>query len=483
MEQKYTDLLQKAAAWIEAHKEEFISEIQGLVRIPSVSRQDLAEENAPFGPDCRKVLDYFLERGRFYGFDAEDLQGCAGAITFGDKENSLGVIAHLDVVPVGEGWVYPPFGATYLPEYDVIIGRGAGDNKGPAVAGLFALRMLRDFHWPLRHGLRLIGGMSEETGMQDMEMLREKGFSFPRLSLVPDARFPVNFAQKGSIDSTLSCPCTGNLIAFDAGSVRNVIPDLAECTLTLEIEKVKAAFACLPEEDLEKLELLPCEEGTHILAHGKAGHAAAPALSDNAIARLSRALTLSGILEGDCKKAMAELCALSADGFGESEGVSYRDEESGELTLVYSVAHLEKGVLSVLTDCRFSISLNGETLENNLKKDWQRRGFSIPFLHRSNPFYLPKEDPRVIALQQLYQEVTGREDPPYAMGGGTYSRAVPRAISFGPGIPGKGVDVSAFLPEGHGGGHGRDEALSLEAIRTCCQIYTVALAMLDEIED
>ena len=57
MNQKYTDLLQKAAAWTEAHKEEFISEIQGLVRIPSVSRRDLAEENAPFGPDCRKVLD------------------------------------------------------------------------------------------------------------------------------------------------------------------------------------------------------------------------------------------------------------------------------------------------------------------------------------------------------------------------------------------------------------------------------------------
>ena len=135
-----TELLARADAWIAAHREEYILELQQIARIPSVSRADLAAPGAPFGPDCRRVLDYALERGRFYGFSTADHDGYAGSITWGDAAHSIGVIAHLDVVPVGDGWVYPPFGATYLPEHDVLIGRGVDDNKSAFVAGLFTGR-------------------------------------------------------------------------------------------------------------------------------------------------------------------------------------------------------------------------------------------------------------------------------------------------------------------------------------------------------
>ena len=103
MQEKYRLLAEKAQAWVEAHKAEFVSEIQGMARIPSVSREDLAQPGAPFGPECRKMLDYALERGRCYGFDVQDYDGYAGAISMGDPENALGVVAHLDVVPVGGG--------------------------------------------------------------------------------------------------------------------------------------------------------------------------------------------------------------------------------------------------------------------------------------------------------------------------------------------------------------------------------------------
>ena len=99
----------------------------------------------------------------------------------------------------------------------------------------------------------------------------------------------------------------------------------------------------------------------------------------------------------------------------------------------------------------------------------------------SEPFYIPVDDPRVVALQALYKDVTGRDDPPYAMGGGTYSRAVPGAISFGPGMPGIKRDYSAFLPEGHGGAHGRDEVLPIDKLLTVSRIYVAALAELDGI--
>ena len=44
-------LNEKIDAWIEAHREELIADIQAFARIRSVSRADLAEPGAPFGPD------------------------------------------------------------------------------------------------------------------------------------------------------------------------------------------------------------------------------------------------------------------------------------------------------------------------------------------------------------------------------------------------------------------------------------------------
>ena len=475
------ELLAKAEEWIAADREEFIAELQGIARIPSVSRADLAQPGAPFGPDCRKVLDYALERGRYYGFDTADHDGYAGSITWGDYDHSIGVIAHLDVVPVGDGWVYPTFGATYLPEHDVLIGRGVDDNKSAFVGGLFAMRMLREFGVPMRHGVRLICGTSEETGMQDMAALRQMGHRFPETSLVPDAGFPVNYAQKGMVDGAITTPCEGNLLQLDAGSVRNVIPDEAACVIAADVEAVRAAMGNVDPADAALVDISAVEGGTRIVAKGKSGHAAFPAGGDNAIGRLARGLAATQLLTGTAKSAIEALATLTADPYGESEGVAFTDEPSGQLTLVYGVAHLKAGVLTISVDSRYPVTMDGAKLEADLRAAWAKLNFAVKEFDLSEPFYIPVEDPRVTALMSLYKDVTGRDDPPYAMGGGTYSRAVPGAISFGPGMPGTKSDYSAFLPEGHGGAHGRDEVLPIDKMLTCCKIYVAALAELDGI--
>lgn len=476
-----TELLARAEEWIAAHREEYITELQAIARIPSVSRADLAAPGAPFGPDCRKVLDYALERGRHYGFDTADHDGYAGSVTWGDYDHAIGVIAHLDVVPVGDGWVYPTFDATYLPEHDVLIGRGVDDNKSAFVAGLFAMRMLREFGVPMRHGVRLICGTSEETGMQDMQALRKMGHRFPDTSLVPDAGFPVNYAQKGMVDGAIVTPCQGNLLSLDAGSVRNVIPDEAVAVIAEDIEAVRAALTHVDEADAALTDISAVEDGTRIVAKGKSGHAAFPAGGDNAIGRLARVLTASGLLAGSCRDAIAALADLTSDANGVSEGVAFSDEPSGELTLVYGVAHLKDGLLTVSVDSRYPVTMDGAKLEADLRAAWAARNFTVKEFDLSEPFYIPVDDPRVTALMALYKDVTGRDDPPYAMGGGTYSRAVPGAISFGPGMPGTKRDYSAFLPEGHGGAHGRDEVLPIDKMLTCSKIYVSALMALDGI--
>lgn len=480
---KYTDLMERARGWLAGHKAEFIAELQSWAQIPSVSQAALAADGMPFGPDCRRMIDHAMARGVHYGFDVLDHDGYACSLCMGDPVDSIGVIAHLDVVPTGEGWVYPPYGATYLPEYDAMVGRGVDDNKGPAIAGLFAMRMLREFGWPLKHGVRLMCGTSEETGMQDMKHLRRTGHAFPKVSLVPDSGFPVNYGQKGGVDATLAFPCTGNLLAFDAGTVRNIIPDQAECTIALPAEVVEAAFAALDDALTAPLTVSSCAVGTRITAVGRAGHAAFPAGGDNAIMHLSAALAASGLLEGTCREAIAQVADLTSDAYGQSEGVACRDEMSGELTLVYGVAHLRGGTLTLCADSRYPITCDGAALESALRRDWEQRGAAIAAFERDDPFYIPREHPYVQALQEIYRAATGRDDEPFTMGGGTYSKAVPNAISFGAGMPGLHFDTSAFLPEGHGRYHGPDECVPMQKLLECCAIYTAAIAALDELTE
>lgn len=477
---KYIELMNRAQGWIDAHREEFVAELQSWVRIPSVSRADLAAPGMPFGPECRAMLDYAMERGRHYGFDVQEHDGLACSVSMGSTEDCIGVVAHLDVVPEGEGWVFPPYAATYLPEHDVVIGRGADDNKGSAIAGLFAMRALRALGWPMKHGIRLLLGTSEETGMQDMKQLREQGMIFPKLSLVPDAGFPVNYGQKGGVDADIAFSCAGNLLSFGAGTARNSIPAEAECTVALSPEAVRHALAELDDTLTGCLTTEGCPVGTRITAVGRAGHAAFPAGGDSAIMRLTMALHASGILQGSCAEAIRQVAELTADPYGRSEGVACRDDISGELTLVYGMAHLQDGMLHLSVDCRFPIGCDGASLEAALHRSWTQRGARVDSFEMSEPFYIPKDSPIVQRLQQLYQAATGRDDPPFTMGGGTYSRVVPNAISFGPGMPGKHYDRSSYLPAGHGSYHGPDEAVSMEKLHDCCRIYVAALAALDD---
>ena len=63
MDQKEFDAL--LDRWIEEHKNEMIEELGLWVSQKSVSRVDLGKPGAPYGPDCRKMLDLALERCRF----------------------------------------------------------------------------------------------------------------------------------------------------------------------------------------------------------------------------------------------------------------------------------------------------------------------------------------------------------------------------------------------------------------------------------
>ena len=141
----------KIREYLEAHKQEMTDLLAELVAIPSV--QGEAEEGCPFGKEPARALETMLKKCEEYGFHVENVENYAGSADVNDMPAELAVLTHLDVVPVGSGWTTDPFVLRYEPDTDKLVGRGAIDDKGPAVAAVFAARAVKELGMPLKKGV------------------------------------------------------------------------------------------------------------------------------------------------------------------------------------------------------------------------------------------------------------------------------------------------------------------------------------------
>ena len=171
-------------SWIEEHVDSFITEnrealirdLKTVIDIDSVEAP--AEPNAPYGPGVRKALDAALEIARNLGLEAGECDGYMGyADVKGASETQLATIAHLDVVPAGNGWNSDPFGM--IEKDGWLIGRGVSDDKGPALLTLYMAKFFKEYcdqtGETLPYTLRVLLGCSEETGMTDVDYYLEHG--------------------------------------------------------------------------------------------------------------------------------------------------------------------------------------------------------------------------------------------------------------------------------------------------------------------
>lgn len=131
--------------FIDNNKDALVRSVQEIVRFPSVEAP-AAGPGAPFGEAVRGALENALNLGKSFGFETTNLDGYAGCIDYGCGEEMLGVVAHVDVVPEGEGWIHPPYAAEIADGR--IYGRGTMDDKGPAVCAIYALAATRQPAFP-----------------------------------------------------------------------------------------------------------------------------------------------------------------------------------------------------------------------------------------------------------------------------------------------------------------------------------------------
>ncbi len=163
MDQKF---ISKIDAFIENNKENMFNDMARVIAVNSVRGE--AEEGAPYGKGPRKALEVALTIAEELGLKTRNCEDILGyAALDGEEEGYLATIAHLDVVPAGEGWNSDPFTLTRRDGH--LIGRGILDDKGPALICLYAMKFLKEEGIKLRYPIRALLATDEEKGMSDVK--------------------------------------------------------------------------------------------------------------------------------------------------------------------------------------------------------------------------------------------------------------------------------------------------------------------------
>ncbi len=459
--------------WIEEHRQEFIEDMMAFFRIRSVSEPQ--EGPYPFGEGCARMLDAALSMSERYGFDTQNHEYyCGSALMPGTGKGELGVFTHVDVVDEGEGWASGPYDPVIRNGW--IYARGSSDNKGPAVASLYALRYLKEKGIRLKHTVRLYYGCSEENGMDDIEYYRTH-YPIPDFSIVPDASFAVCYAEKGILEAKFIRKQAGNVLSFKAGHANNAVPAAAEAILTgVSLDEAKAALAGWTDVTAEETRLPDQTKAVKLSATGKTAHAAFPEGSESAAVKLAACLLESGLAKESSKKCLRFVKEAFEGCHGAGMGAAYEDELSGKLTLIGGMAGTEDGCFWQTMNIRYPASMDQDKLIRTVRDTAERYGWTVESMKNNASHAVDPTDPKIQRLCQISDEVWQRHFEPYAMGGGTYARKLPNAVAYGPGI----LDQKKPGWPDHGKGHQPDECVCIENMMKAMEIYTLALIALDE---
>lgn len=429
------------------YREAILDTLQKLIRVKS--EKSAALPGMPFGEGPAEALRVFLEEASALGFRTGESNGYAGWLEFGPLDKPMvGAVCHLDVVPA-QGWP-----RAYEPELrdGLVIGRGSMDDKGPAVAVLYAMKSLLDEGVEPACRIRLILGLDEESGSSCMAWYTEHE-ELPLAAFTADADFPVINGEKGHWTFDLvwdedTRPEQGfTLWSAHNGTRGNVIP--GEAVLTYR----------LTDGSFEEIETI-----------GKMGHASMPQLAKNAI-QYALADALARTREADSSnrflEQVSQVLGTAFDGSG--LGIAGSDEPSGELTLNVGIFDYNDGQARFRIDIRYPVTWDIEDLRAKRDLALAGTGFSCENEGDSAPLFRPVEDPLVQVLMEAYRKVSGRDDQPLRIGGGTYARAVPNTLAFGP-----------TFPEDENLCHQKGEYITEDTLLTASGIYREALLAMAE---
>ena len=451
---------------VENNKELIIKKTQELIQIPSVLDESSSSEDAPFGIKIKEALDYMMNLAKEDGFETALDGGYAGHVNYGNKDGKvIGVLCHLDVVPEGTDWLYPPYSAEIVD--GKMYGRGTTDDKGPTMAAYFALKFIKDAGIKLKNQIRIIFGTDEETGWRGIAHYLQN-FPMPDMGFAPDASFPLIYGEKGrmSYDLTLnSWDDDDILVSISGGERYNVVLEEVKAIIKKDLTNEFASYA--KDNNLEySVEVI--DNLYHLILKGKAAHAMEPHKGINAGTHMCN--FLKDYSNNQMVKYVANKHHLSH--VCEKLGLDYEDYEMGPITCNIGIMNINKEATRVTLDLRYPVRYDTDNFNQKLEEITSQFNISITDKTNKTPHYVSPEDDLVILLYQAYVKYTNFSvNKPFTIGGGTYASILERAVAFG-----------MMMPDEEELCHQRNEYLNLDTLFKGILIYIDAMLALGEVD-
>ncbi|MDQ0417626.1 succinyl-diaminopimelate desuccinylase [Croceifilum oryzae] len=469
--------MEKQINWLEEvskRESQLLEDTKGLLSIPSILDESTAREGAPFGAEVANAIQYVTNLGARDGFQTKNVDGYAMHVEMGEGSELIGVLAHVDVVPVGEGWTSPPF----EPEIrdGRLYARGAIDDKGPAMAAYYGMKLIHELGLPLSKRVRLILGGDEESLWRCMKHYFAKE-EMPSMGFTPDADFPIINAEKGFYDiqanGTTAASVTEavegvwTLESFQSGQRVNMVPDLATAVLVGEedVFELKEQFQDFLLQKGIQGYAEEANEHVTLVVRGVSHHGSEPEKGLNAALELARFLTTVK-LDAVGGRYIKLIDSYLVDSFfGEKLGVAQEDEKTGALTVNAGVFNYTMGEgEGVRLNLRYPISIDDDQLLEQLREKLAVYDLEIIHYDRKRGHYLSPDHPLVSTLSRVYEEQTGDPAKLMAIGGATYARAAQNCVAFGPLFPGR-QEVA----------HQKDEFIEWEDMIRATALYAQAI--------
>ena len=450
----------------------YLADLNKLIEVDSTRDITTRKEEAPFGTNVRKALDVMLDIAKRDGFSVKDAEGYAGVIEYGDpaNEDTLGILGHLDIVPVGDGWTKDPLKVTVNDGY--VFGRGVLDDKGPTMAAYYALKMIRDAGIPLKKRVMLIAGCDEESGMECMNYYASH-YENPKMGFVPDAEFPVIYGEKGGAHIRLEAPGSKAIKEMKTGIRINIVTGKAGATVNSMDDEQKKFFDFYVKANGLKGSYKENPDGTYTLhMDGVSSHAAWPEKGINAAVHM---LNFIGTAYDD--PAAADVADLIRDYTGKSAGIQVSGPYMGPLTMNAGLIEAGPESITVHLDIRYPNETNGQELVEKLQAKVDEKGTPIKAVLESDsaPLFVDPDSKLVTDLMDVYREHTGDTySPAITIGGGTYARKFKDFVSFGPELPIENRTTDQPV----GGCHQPDEGIKLDELINAIAIYADAIVRL-----
>jgi len=189
-------------AWIDAHFDEEVRFLQALVQVPTDTPPG---NNAPHAERTADLLQGFgfaaekhpVPEAEVQAYGMQSITNLIVRRKYGEGR-TIGLNAHGDVVPPGEGWTHDPYGGEIVDGR--LYGRASAVSKSDFASYTFAVRALESLGQTLKGGVELIFTYDEEFGGElGPGWLLAKGLTKPDFLLAAGFSYQVVTAHNGCL--------------------------------------------------------------------------------------------------------------------------------------------------------------------------------------------------------------------------------------------------------------------------------------------